>query len=221
MSIATPPAGEIVLVRHGRSAHVERGWLDAAGLRRWMAAYDAAALAPDSSPPPALLDLARSVDRIVTSDLPRAVASAALLAGSRDIEATPLLREAPLETPDCPLPRLAGVRLPLSGWALVFGIRWLRARRRGAPPPGVDTAVLARAESAVTWLTDEAPAGMRVLVVTHGTLRTLLAAALMRRGWQPPVRRPFREWSAWRFQAPTAGLGVDVQLRPGGAHGGT
>jgi broad specificity phosphatase PhoE len=205
MSIASRPAGEIVLVRHGRSAHVERGWLDVAGLRRWMLAYDAAALAPDSSPPPALLELARSADRIVTSDLPRAVASAALLAGSRHVEVTPLLREAPLETPDSPLPRLAGLRLPLSGWALLLGVRWLRARRRGEPPPGVDATVLARAESAITWLTDGAPVGARVLVVTHGTLRTLLAAALMRRGWRPPARRPFREWSAWHFQAPVPG----------------
>jgi broad specificity phosphatase PhoE len=202
MSSAPPrPAGEIVLVRHGRSAHVERRWLDVAGLRQWMLAYDAAALASDSLPPPALLDLARSADRIVTSDLPRAIASAVLLAGSRDVEATPLLREAPLEAPDSPLPRLGGLRLPLSAWALVFGVRWLRARRRSEPPPGVDAAVLARAERAATWLIDGAPAGARVLVVTHGTMRALLAAALTRRGWQPPAKRPFREWSAWRFRA--------------------
>jgi hypothetical protein len=37
----------IVLVRHGRPAHAERGWYDAAGMRGWLAAYDAAGLAAD------------------------------------------------------------------------------------------------------------------------------------------------------------------------------
>ena len=204
MSDPGGPAGEIVLVRHGRSAHVERRWLDVEGVRRWMLAYDAAVIAHEHPPPPALVGLARAADLIVTSDLPRAVASAALLAGPRDVEATPLLREAPLETPELPLPRLAGVRLPLGGWALVLGVRWLRASRRGLPPPGVDAAVLARAEEAATWLTERVTGGGSVLVVTHATMRTLLAAALTRRGWRPPAQRPFREWSAWRFQAPAA-----------------
>jgi hypothetical protein len=43
---------ELILVRHGRSAHVERGWIDVHGLRRWMAAYDAAEIAAEHAPPP-------------------------------------------------------------------------------------------------------------------------------------------------------------------------
>jgi hypothetical protein len=81
---------------------------------------------------------------VVASDLPRAVASAALLAPGRAVIRTPLLREAPLETPERPLPRLAWLRLPLRGWALVLGARWLVAWARGAPPPGVDARALAR-----------------------------------------------------------------------------
>ena len=57
-----------------------------------------------------------------TPGFPRAVASAVALAGPGAVEPTPLLREAPLETPERPLPRLAGVRLPegppaAPGWA--------------------------------------------------------------------------------------------------------
>jgi broad specificity phosphatase PhoE len=196
---ASTSAPEILLVRHGRSAHVERGWLDVEGLRGWMAAYDAAGIAADPAPPAALRALAAGAALVVASDLPRAVASAALLAADRAVEASPLLREAPLETPAAPMPRLGGVRLPLRGWALVLGTRWLWASWRGAPPPGVDDATLARADAAAEWLVERTAAAGRVLAVTHATVRTLVAAELERRGWWCAERRPFREWSAWRF----------------------
>ena len=200
MSAATRAPAEIILVRHGRSAHVARGWHDVDGVRRWIVAYDAAEIALHHPPPSELVALARAADLVVASDLPRARASAALLAGGREVGTSALLREAPLETPELPLPRLAGVRLPLVGWALVFGLRWLRASRRGAPPPGVDAAALARADEAAGWLAAPAEEHGRVLVVTHATFRLLVAASLGRRGWRGPERRPFREWSAWRLR---------------------
>lgn len=204
MPTPSRPRAEIALVRHGRSAHVEPRWLDVEGVRRWMAAYDAAAIAPEHPPPPALVALARSADLVVSSDLPRALASAALLAGGRDVAADPLFREAALETAELPLPALAGVRLPLHGWALAFALRWVQASRRG-----LHAGVVARADAAAAWLADHAAGRRLVLVVTHGTFRTVLAAALARRGWRPPSRRPFREWSVWRLppDEPAAGRG--------------
>lgn len=191
---------EVILVRHGRSAHVESGWLDVHGLRRWMTAYDAAEIALHHPPPPELVAAAARAGRIVASDLPRAVASAAMLAPDRAVERMSLMREAPLETPQLPLPALGGIRMPLRAWGLVFGARWLYAWARGAPPPGVDAAALARADEAADWLAAEAPrAEGPILVITHATFRTLLASSLLRRGWRGPERRPFHEWSAWRF----------------------
>ncbi len=163
-----------------------------------MLAYDAASINHEQ-PPPALVSLVRSADLIVSSDMPRAVASATLLAGDRGIESKALFREAPLETPELPLPSLRGMRLPVLGWGLLLGALWLRASRRGLPPPGVDAAVLARADAAAAWLADAAVGRTFVVVVTHATFRTLLAAALVRRGWQPSAKRPFREWSAWHL----------------------
>ncbi len=193
--IRTP---EIVLVRHGPSAHVEAGWLDDEGLRRWMVAYDAAEILAEHPPPAALIEMTRGAGLVVTSDLPRARASAALLAPGRDVRTTELLREAALETAELPLPRLGGLRLPLRGWALVFGVRWLWASLRGGPPPGVGNKALARAEQVADWLAGLAAEHGRVVAVTHATFRGLVARALIRRGWRAPDRRPFREWSAWR-----------------------
>ena len=200
MTSAAPAGREIILVRHGRSAHVQRGWLDVDGLRGWMAAYDAAEIALHHPPPPALVALARAAGLLVASDMPRAVASARVLADGGDFRTSALLREAPLETPELPLPRLGGMRLPYRGWGLVLGALWLRAHLRGAPPPGVDAAALARADEAAAWVEELAAAHERVLVVTHATFRTLVGAALRRRGWRVPERRPFHEWSAWRYR---------------------
>lgn len=193
-------APEVLLVRHGRSAHVQTGWMDVHGVRRWMSAYDAAEIASDHPPPAELEALARDAVLVVASDLPRAVASAARLAPEREIVRTPLLREAPLESPDLPLPALGGMRLPFRAWGMIWGSRWLAAWLRSAPPPGVGAAELARADEAAEWLVEQAThTGGRVLAVTHATFRVVLARALVRRGWRGPDQRPYREWSAWRY----------------------
>ena len=201
--VVVMPEPELLLVRHGRSAHVERGWIDVEGLRRWMVAYDAADILLHHPPPPELESLVRDASRVIASDLPRAVASAVRLAPGRPIINAALLREAPLECAGSPLPSLGGLRLPYRGWGMVFGARWLVAWLRGAPPPGVDAAALARAEAAAEWLAAQArEAGGRVVVVTHATFRLLVAQALARRGWRAPEKRSFREWSAWPYLPP-------------------
>ncbi len=193
---------EIILVRHARSAHVERAWLNADGVRQWMVAYDAAEIAAQDPPPTQLVELARGADTIVASDLPRAIASAVLLAPRANVQTSALLREAPLETTEHPLPALWGIKLPLRFWGVVFVGRWLWASWRKLPLPGVNTAALARADAAADWLVELTTGRQRVIAVTHGTFRTLVTAALERRGWHGPERRPFHNWSTWRLEGP-------------------
>jgi broad specificity phosphatase PhoE len=162
-----------------------------------MVAYDAAEIATHDPPPAQLVELAVDADAIVASDLPRAIASAALLAPRASVQTSALLREASLETPDRPFPRLWGIKLPLRIWGMVFMSRWLWASWRKLPLPGVDDAALARADAAADWLVGLATGRRRVVAVTHGTFRTLLTAALERRGWRGPGQRPFHNWSAW------------------------
>ena len=74
----------IVLVRHGPSSHTERpGWIDAVGVQRWRDAYDAAGILADSAPPRWLVETAAQAGCVLSSDLPRAVASAERLAPGR------------------------------------------------------------------------------------------------------------------------------------------
>jgi broad specificity phosphatase PhoE len=192
---------ELLLVRHGRSAHVDAGqWVDVEGVRRWMAAYDAAEIMPDHAPPPELEALVRDASRVIASDLPRTVASAVRLAPEREIVRTPLLREAPMETLARPLPGFGGIRLPLRAWGMLWGTRWIASWLWNAEPPGIGPAELERAEQAADLLIAQAhDAGGRVVVVTHATFRVVLARALARRGWRGPDERPYHEWSAWRY----------------------
>lgn len=100
---------EIVLVRHGRSAHVHAGWIDVHGFHRWREAYEAAGILPGEVPPAELLERARRAGVVVASDAPRAIESARLLSEGREVISSPLVREL-----DLPPPAVRALRLPLA-----------------------------------------------------------------------------------------------------------
>ena len=189
----------LILVRHGRSAHVHRGWIDGTGLERWQLAYDAAGVHDADAPPASVVTLAREAALVVSSDMPRAIASASRLVGPDCAPTSPLLREIPLRLPTWPR-----VRLPLGAWALAIGLgtAWRMLRR----DPSRE-AFTTQARAAAAWLTSLAEERGTVLAVTHAALRAHLAAALRERGWSAPSSRSWRHWSAWEL---TAGADTDV-----------
>jgi broad specificity phosphatase PhoE len=185
----------ILLIRHGPSAQPTMpGLLDFAGVERWRAAYDAAGIAPDATPPVELLAQVARVARVVASDLPRAVASAACLSQGQSIETTPLLREVPLT-----IPALAGVRAPLAVWNVLFTLRWgLDIVRRQDCPASVAERVSAAAE----WCEEQrcaVGAIATLAVVTHGVMRRLLARRLCNGGWTLHGLRGYAPWSLWEL----------------------
>lgn len=171
----------ILLVRHGRSTRFEAaGWLDDAGFRRWLEEYEQASLMPDEVAPPGL-----NGDHIVSSDLPRAIQSAALLAPGAAIVTTPLLRESSF-----PIPSTLGMRLPPGLWYVALTIRWLYGVIVREKP---DPEVRRRVAEAADWLiAHDEPL---TIAVTHGNFRRLLARELRARGWQ--LRRPRKQWAYW------------------------
>lgn len=180
----------IHLVRHGRSAHVPQGWLDAAGIVRWLDDYDAAGVAADDRPPEALRAIAAGAGVIAASDMPRALASARLLAPHASPHVSPLLREVRVT-----VPALARVRLPVAGWALAVGVGAAWRALRGVRPPD---AVRAQAAAAAAWLARLADAHGEVLAVTHANLRPHVAVALGAHGWRrAPGGARLAHWSAW------------------------
>jgi hypothetical protein len=181
----------ILLVRHGRSAHIERRRVDRDGFIRWLDAYDRAGLAPNDAPPAELRDLARNAF-VVTSDT-RARESAALLPGTAI--ASPLLRETQL-----PLPSFGKLRLPMRVWSIAIGVLWIWRMRRG---DATLRAELDRAHEAAKWLIALAGEHETIVAVTHGAVRRSVANALLAEGWTCvyPRKKRWAEWSAWELSA--------------------
>jgi len=183
----------IALVRHGRSTHVHSGWIDAAGFREWRRRYEAAGIDESERVPSEIAELAARAELVVSSDAPRAVASARLLAPDREVVVSPLLRELDLAAPD-----LRGLRMPLLAWAFAVGGRALLLSLVGRYPA---VAEAVRIESAAAWLEELASRHALIVAVTHASFRRRLADRLVAAGWQPePGRRSVRHWSAWTLR---------------------
>jgi broad specificity phosphatase PhoE len=194
MPVTTRPLS-LTLVRHGRSAHAQRGWIDSAGFRAWRSAYEAATIRADERAPAELAQLAGGAGCVVASDAPRAEASARLLASGGPVMLTPLLRELELAAPE-----LGRMKLPLRAWAFAVGGRMLRDRLRGGYPSEEE---LSRVQAAAGWLEQLGGVHGSVLAVTHASFRSRLAREFEARGWnRAPGRRSLQPWSSWTWTKP-------------------
>ena len=181
---------ELLLVRHGRSAHVHDGsWIDAARARTFEERYDAAPIRADDVPPRSLVQRARNAAVVLTSDLARAVASARALAPGCQPIISPLLRELRFDLPAW------GPRLPLHVWDALHHAMW--TMRLLGSHEHADTR---RARDAAKWIDSQAADARLTIAITHGGFRRLLAAQCARTGWTPQrgVRR-YYNWSVWGF----------------------
>lgn len=180
----------IALVRHARSAHLHKGWINAHGFAAWREAYEAAGIAPDQPIPTGLAELVREAAVVASSDAPRAVATAEQLVSPRPVEYSSLLRELELKGP-----KLAGLRLPLPVWALAVGLHAFALSLRGQFPSAEE---VARIREASLWLQDLAASRGLTVAVTHGSIRREIYRDLLHSGWHPePGPRTIRHWSAW------------------------
>lgn len=189
----------ILLIRHGRTAHLHAGGLlDREGVLRWRTAYDAAGIATDDHPPPDVLAAVARADVLASSDLPRAEASAARLTASGRVRTSPLLREIPL-----PVPAMGPLRAPLAVWGVLITLAWgvdiIRGRDAG------DDAI-EQARLAAVWcrgvLVDVDKPDATIAVVTHGVFLRLLARQLVIAGWEhESTRRSYANWSVWPLRS--------------------
>ena len=191
--VAASSASRIVLVRHGRSAHVlKERWVDAAGVHRWREDYDAAGIDAESLPPQALIDETARAAVIVASDLARAIESAARLAPGRDVRLSPLLRESHLD-----IPTWLRARWPLAVWGAAIHVQWLGRLIKRVPLAPVEQQ---RVKDAADWVEGVVNESGTTVVVTHGVFRRLLGLELVARGWGAKPRiSGYQNWSAWPY----------------------
>lgn len=181
----------ILLVRHGRSAHLHDGrWMHADRVPDYDRNYNAAGILDDDLPPSELVEIATRADTLVASDLRRAVESARRIAPGRDPIVLPLFREIALEPP-----RWVPIPLPIAVWDVISFVQWSYRLAIRA-----DHDYVRRADSAVDWLVGRALNAEYVVAVTHGGFRRIVARRLEARGWRADGRRlGYANWSAWSF----------------------
>ena len=183
--------GTIVITRHGMP-HVDRGVrIDHRGYRDWWANYDLSGLHPDEKPPEKLLRLAESSDVIYASTLQRAIHTAQMVAGGRDIITDPVFVEAPL-----PPPPIWGHRSP-GAWGVWARAAWMLGRHEdGESREEAEV----RAQAAVSTLTAQALRGQNVLLCAHGWFNRMMRPILRRQGWREVEDCGDSYWSYRRYE---------------------
>lgn len=183
--------GTIVITRHGRP-HADRTVrIDRAGYREWWRGYDLARLHPDERPPEALLRLAEASDVIFASTLPRAIHTAEMVAGGREIITDPVFVEAPM-----PPPGLVGKRSPRAWGVWARASWWMGGHEEGESRAEAEL----RAEAAVATLTAQALRGHNVLLCAHGWFNRMMRPVLRRQGWREVEDRGDKYWSYRRYE---------------------
>jgi broad specificity phosphatase PhoE len=186
--------GSIVIVRHGRP-HVDRGVrIDHHEYRDWWAGYDRAGLHPEEKPPESLLELAGRSDVFFASPLQRAIHTAQMVAGGREIITDPVFVEAPL-----PPPPIWGKRRP-GHWGVLARMAWWLGRHE-AGESRRDAEL--RAEAAVATLTARALRGQNVMLCAHGWFNRMMRPVLRSQGWREVENRGDQYWSYRRYEKRT------------------
>lgn len=183
----------VTLMRHGPSAYRGAGWLSPSAIIAWATSYAAAGLRHGATPPTAARRVADAVAIILTSDRSRAIESARSIAPGRDLETSPLWREAPL--PDL---TLVGLRWPTMLSLGISRLVWYWGIAAGAESV---TAACARAAVAATELEARCRTYGHVLLVGHGIFNRLVATVLRMRGWRGPRRLDAGYWTTATFAA--------------------
>jgi broad specificity phosphatase PhoE len=191
-----PPAqrpGAIVLARHGEPALSRRIRLNAAGYRRWWAAYEDGGILAGQTPPAELLDLARHADIIFASTRRRAVETAEAVVGGKTFIRDPMFIEAPLPPP--PLPGF--LKFGPKAWGTIARFTWWFGYHGGE-----ETRAQAqdRATAAAERLAAAALNGADVLLLAHGFFNLMVGLELKRLGWRRRQDRGFKYWATRRFE---------------------
>ncbi len=184
-------AGFIVIARHGQP-HADRSVrIDQQGFREWWAGYDLAGLHPDERPPEKLLEMAGKADVIYASTLQRAIHTAQMVAGGREIITDPVFVEAPL-----PPPGLWGKRRPGAWGVYARAAWWFGHSENGESRAQAEL----RAEAAVATLTAQALRGQNVLLCAHGWFNRMMRPVLRAQGWREVEDGGDRYWSYRRYE---------------------
>lgn len=187
-------AGSITIARHGKPAISRDVRLNAAEYEGFWARYEVGGLAADQETPPDLLETAAKADVVFVSTRRRAIESARILVGNREVFEDVRLIEAPLPSP--PFPALLKMSPKLWGFFARFWWYWFNHHK------GQETKreAFARARAVAADIAAEADKGKTVVVIAHGFFNAMLGVELGRLGWRKVWGRGWKYWSTRRYE---------------------
>ena len=192
MSFQWPPEAnwynsvEIVLLRHGKPALINKKWITSSALSQWIDDYNAASLCHSSAPGEETLEHAIRAQVIVSSSLKRSIDSAKALAPEKLIRSDQLFKEAEL-----PFAKLGAIPLPPTVWLTVYRLLWFCGYSANAESY---SETKKRSEIAARELMQLAGSYRQVLFVGHGIFNRLLGKELSRTGWSCQARSGSGYW---------------------------
>ncbi|NIK87326.1 broad specificity phosphatase PhoE [Rhizomicrobium palustre] len=184
----------IVLVRHGKPAISTDHRTGHRGFARYIDAYEAAGLDPQSAPPEELQDLAKGIGAVYTSHRPRSQESAKAIAPHAELLSDTLFEEAPLASPPLPL-----IKLGVPAWAVMSRILW-----HAGYHPEIENyrRSKSRAKKAADLLTAKAKEDGTAVLVAHGYFNAIIGRELARRGFTKKGSHRVRFWNAVVYELP-------------------
>jgi broad specificity phosphatase PhoE len=186
--------GSITITRHGEPALSRKILLSPAEYGAFWKKYEVGGLVAGQSTPEHLVGPARDADVIWVSTRRRALESARILIGMRDIVEDARLIEAPLPPPPFP----AFIRMSPKYWGFFARFWWWWFNHHGGQETKAQATL--RARSVLKEIVAEAEAGRNVLVVAHGFFNAMLGLELARLGWRRVWGRGWKYWSTRRFE---------------------
>ncbi|WP_100403538.1 histidine phosphatase family protein [Bacillus sp. FJAT-42315] len=182
---------EISLIRHGRSTHTDRTWINASQFGDWVKQYDAAGVFIEANFPEKTKRKMTNAKLIVTSDLTRSIHSAHLLSPQANIVSSPLFREVGM-------PRLSftKIKAPPALWSILLRGCWLLGYSSQT-----ESLLQAkkRAKEASAQLIRYTTEYETILLVGHGFFNRLTAQELEKAGWRSKTKTSRKYWNCTTY----------------------
>ena len=184
---------EIILVRHAKVDIEGCEPIFASEMAAWVEAYDKAPIDAESKPSQEVLHAIKAADILLTSRLPRTIASAALT--GKGIDAS----EACFNEAAVPEVHIPFMKFSPRSWLTV--LRFLLLAGLGNKDASLQSSKK-RAKEATIRLLQYTQTCECVVLIGHGGMNWLIKRELLKQGWQLSGKPSHRNWGMTRLAMP-------------------
>ena len=165
----------VILMRHGKPLLPPQKSVSSVEFKNWIEAYNFAELCENLNPELESIEIAKSCNVVLCSDLKRSLNSARILGVSEVSSIEHKLREM-----EMPWGKITNLKMKPEYWAVLFRILWFFGYSKNSE--SFKEAKL-RAAHAASLLESTATENGSVLFVGHGMLNRYIAKYLVENGW--------------------------------------